>query len=458
MMRRLLMIGACALAVSACATTPSPHPDSASVIPPMAWQAAASGDHAVEPGWWRAFGDPALTAAVDAALVRNIDLAVAEARVREAEALADQARAGLFPTLDGSGGAQQARTLSALGQPSEAATGQVQLQVAYEVDLWGRVRNADAAARASLQASEFGRDARALSVASATARAYVTLLSLDAQLEIARSTLTSRDEALRLATRRADAGQTSRLELTQAESEQRAAARQIPALELAIRRQENALRLLIGDMPGRVERGRLEELVLPAPSPGLPSALLARRPDVAQAEAQLIATDASFASAQAALLPQVRLTGSLGELLVESLDPTTVWSLGGSILAPLFDGGRLAAGAEAAEARRDQAAFSYRGVVLGAFSEVENALEGVTRLERQAEEAQAQWVALENALFHARNRYRAGYASYLEELDAQRGLFNVELSLVQLQESRLLNAVALYQALGGGWTEQLPAS
>lgn len=187
-MRRFLLIGASALAVSACATTPSTHPESASVSPPMTWQAAASGDHAVEPGWWRAFGDPALTAAVEAALARNVDLAVAEARVREAEAFALQARAGLFPSLDGSGGAQQARTLSAFGQPSEAATGQVQLQVAYEVDLWGRVRNADAAARASLQASEFGRDARALSVASATARAYVTLLSLDAQLEIARST------------------------------------------------------------------------------------------------------------------------------------------------------------------------------------------------------------------------------------------------------------------------------
>lgn len=139
---------------------------------------------------------------------------------------------------------------------------------------------------------------------------------------------------------------------------------------------------------------------------------------------------------------------------MESSDPTAVWSLGGSILAPLFDGGRLAAGAEAAESRRDQSAFGYRGVVLGAFSEVENALEGVTRLERQAEEAQAQRAALQNALFHARNRYRAGYASYLEELDAQRGLFNVELGLVQLQESRLLNAVTLYQALGGGWTEQ----
>lgn len=452
-MRHLLIIGASALVLSACAVTPSPLPAEAGTRAPVAWRAESGPGAVVEPGWWRAFGDPALSAAVERALAHNIDLLVAEARVREAEALAVQARSALLPAVDVSVGGQQARTLGPLGQPSDAATGQIQVQSSYEVDLWGRVRNADAAARASLQASRFGRDASALSVAAATARAYITLVSLDAQLEVARNALQSRDEALRLATRRAEAGQTSRLELTQAEAEQRAAARQVPALELAVRRQENAVRLLTGDLPGSVERNPLASVDLPIPSPGLPSALLSRRPDIAQAEAQLVATDASFASARAALLPQVRLTASLGELLVESVDPATVWSLGGSILAPLFDGGRLAAGADAAGARRDQAAFTYRRVVLAGLSEVEAALEGVTRLEDQAREAEAQAAALQEALRHARNRYRAGYASYLEELDAQRGLLNVQLGLVQLQEARLLNAVALYQALGGGWSD-----
>lgn len=453
-MRRLLIVGASALALSACAVSPSPRPEAASVAAPAAWRADASGSAVVVAGWWRAFGDPQLTAAVETALANNVDLAVAEARVREAEGLAAQAGAALLPSIDAAGSGQQARTLSTLGRPSETGTAQVQLQAAYEVDLWGRVRNASAAARASLQASEFGRDASRLSIASATARAYITLLSLDAQLEIARNTLASRDQALRLATRRSQVGETSRLELTQATAERSAAARQVPALELAIRRQENALRVLTGNLPGPVERGRFESLALPTPTPGLPSALLARRPDIAQAEAQLVATDASLASAKAALLPQVRLTASLGELFVGSIDPLTIWGLGGSILAPLFDGGRLAAGARVAEARRDQAAFAYRGVVVNAFTEVEGALEGVVRLERQAEEASAQRAALQEALFHARNRYQAGYASYLEELDAQRGLFNAELSLVQLQESRLLNAVALHQALGGGWAAQ----
>ncbi|MGH8074924.1 MAG: efflux transporter outer membrane subunit [Lysobacter sp.] len=454
-MRRLLTAAALALALAACAITPSPRPEAARVVSPAAWRADAPGSAIVEPGWWNGFGDPRLAAAVETALANNVDLAIADARVREAAALSAQARAALLPAVDVSASAQEARTLSG-ARPSDSGTAQVQLQAAWEIDLWGRVRNADVAARALLQASESARDASALSISAATARAYITLLSLDAQLVIARNTLESRDQALRLATRRAEAGDTSRLELTQAAAERRAAARQVPALELAVSRQENALRVLAGDLHGTVLRGRLDELALPIPAAGLPSTLLARRPDIAQAEAQLIASDASLASAQAALLPQVRLTASLGELFVESIDPATVWGLGGSILAPLFDGGSLAAGARAAEARRDQAAYAYRGVVVNAFAEVESALAGVNQLERQAAEARDQREALQEALFHARNRYQAGYASYLEELDAQRNLFNVELGLVQLQESRLHNAVALHQALGGGWGPEYP--
>lgn len=456
-MRRSLLRGAATLALSgllsACAATaPGAPPAGAAIGAPEAWRADAAGQGVVEPGWWRALGDPRLAAHVERALERNADLGAAEARVREAEALAVQARSALWPSLNLSVAGQDARSLNAFGQPSESASVQPQLQAAYEADLWGRVRASDAAARASLQASRFGRDAAALSVAAATARAYVTLLSLDAQLAVARATLTSREEALRIATRRADSGHTSQLERSQAESERRAAAQRVPALELAVRRQENALRVLTGDAPGPVDRGRLADLSLPLPGPGLPSSLLTRRPDIAQAEAQLISADASYASARAALLPQVRLTGSLGELFAEGLDPVTVWSVGGSVLAPLFDAGRLGSQADAAEARRDQAAFAYRGVALNAFSEVEAALEGVSRLARQADEASAQQAALQEALTHARNRYRAGYASYLEELDAQRGLLSVELALVQLAESRLLNAIALYQALGGGWS------
>lgn len=455
-MRPPLSLFAAALALSAC-TTPGPKtapPPEAALNPPPAWRAASpSGQESVPADWWRAFGDPRLAELIGVALTRNADLGIAEARVREAEALAAQARAALLPTLNASGGVQKQRELSAFGTPAEPLAFQAQAQAAYEIDLWGRLRAGDAAARASLQASRYGRDAARLSVAAATARAYVTLTSLDAQLATARATLVSRQEAAARARRRAQQGVTSNLELRQAEGELEAAAQRVPALELAVRRQEAGLTLLVGeDGAGLVARGPLDALAVPQPAAPLPSALLARRPDVAQAEASLAASDASLAAARAAFLPQVRMSAALGGLEVQHVDPLTIWSLGGSVLAPIFDGGRLRGASDAAAARRDQAAFAYRKTALTAFNEVESALEGQGRLAEQEEHARLQRDAAARTLQHARKRYQAGNVAYLEELDAQRGLLATELALSQVREARLLNAVALYQALGGGWT------
>ncbi|MEW5687002.1 MAG: efflux transporter outer membrane subunit [Pseudomonadota bacterium] len=454
MKRTALLACAAVLALDGCTTVTGKPPAASVVVAPASWRAANVQGAPMARDWWAGFGDPQLSALVEAALARNTDVAVAAARVQEAEAQARTARAALSPTLDAAAGGQYARQLNALGRVTEGASGQPQLQAAWEVDLWGRLRALDAAGRANLQASQAGRDATALSVSAATARAYVGLLSLDAQLEVTRRTLAARAEALRVARRRADTGYTSQLERTQAEAEYQATARSVPALELAVRQQENALRVLTGDAPGPVARGAggIAALAVPTVPAGLPSDLLARRPDIGQAEAQLAASDARLAAARTAYLPQVRLTGALGRALVEGLDPVTVWSAGGSILAPIFDAGRRAAETDAAEARRDQAAFAYRGVVLSAFAEVENALEGTDRLAAQADSVTAQRAALAEALRHATNRYQAGYASYLDQLDAQRGLLAAELAAVQIRESQLRNAVGLYQALGGGWS------
>uniref|UniRef100_B0T9Y4 RND efflux system, outer membrane lipoprotein, NodT family n=1 Tax=Caulobacter sp. (strain K31) TaxID=366602 RepID=B0T9Y4_CAUSK len=453
MMRRLFSIVLCGLAVQGCAVGITPAPPAARVTAPIAWRApAAGGQPAVSPTWWDAFGDPELRHAVEAALLHNLDIAAAETRVREADALFVQAHSALVPTLTASVAVQDAQALNSLGRASDSATAQPQLQIAYEVDLWRRLRQADASARALLQASQYGRAAVALSIAGATARGYIGLASLDAQLQIARETLASRDEALRLATRRADNGVTSRLELTQARSEREGAAQRVPALVLAVERQENGLRLLLGGLPGPVPRGAISSLTLPTVAPGLPSELLQRRPDISQAEAQVRAADAALAASKAALLPQVRLTGSVGELFVQHLDPVSVWSVGGSALATIFDAGRLSSQVAGAEARRDASAYAYRHTVLNAFSEAENALEGVSDLTEQRTAAERQRVALREALHHATSRYRAGYASYLEQLDAQRGLLSAELAVVQLQEAQLSNSLTLYQALGGGWS------
>lgn len=455
-MRTALPVLATALLFGACAA-PGPKtapPPQAAVTPPAAWRAdAPSGQDILAADWWKAFGDPRLSDLVAAALARNADLGIAEARVREAEGLAAQSRAALLPTLNATGGVQKQRELSAFGTPAEPLAAQAQLQAAYEIDLWGRLRAGDAAARASLQASRYGRDAARLSVAAAAARAYVSLTSLDAQLATARATLVSRQEATDRARRRAQQGVTSNLELRQAEGELEAAAQRVPALELAVRRQEAGLALLAGeDGAGPIARGGLDALVVPQPAAPLPSALLARRPDIAQAEANLAAADASLAAARAAFLPQVRLSAAAGGLQVQHLDPLSIWSVGGSVLAPIFDGGRLRGASDAAAARRDQAAFAYRKATLTAFNEVESALEGQGRLTEQEDHGRLQRAAAARTLDHARKRYQAGYVAYLDELDAQRGLLATELSLSQVREARLLNAVALYQALGGGWT------
>lgn len=453
-MRRTLpfLVGLGLLAACAAPGPKTAPPPQAALTPPTAWRARTDmGEAAVAADWWKAFGDPRLSDLVAAALVRNADLGVAEARVREAEAQSRLAQAALTPSANLTAGAQKTRELNAFGAPTTTTAFQPQVQVAYEIDLWGRLRQANTAARASLQASGYARDAARLSVAAAVARAYVGLASLDAQLATARATLVSRQEATARAHRRAREGVTSDLELRQAEGELEAAAQRVPALELAISRQENALTLLVGDTPGPVTRGTLAGLAVPQPAAPLPSTLLTRRPDIAQAEASLIAADASLASARAAFLPQVRLSAAGGGLFVEHLDPVTVWSLGASVLAPIFDGGRLRAQSDAAAARRDQAAFVYRKTALTAFGEVESALDGAGRLAEQEDAAQRQRAAAASALDHARKRYHAGYVAYLEELDAQRGLLATELGLSQLREARLQNAIALYQALGGGW-------
>ena len=437
--------------LSACAT-PQPTPSVDVPAPAAAWRSQTPSDGlTVGAGWWADFDDPRLTALVEQALSSNTDLSVAAARVREAEAASAGARAALSPSVDLGVGVQDQRRLTDLGRVTETLAAQPEARVAYEVDLWGRLRDADAAARAGLQASRYGRDAAALSVAAATTRAYVTLLSLDAQLETARRLLESRNAALALIARRVDAGQASQLDLAQARADQAGVAQRIPALELAVARQENALRLLSGALPGPIERSRLRDLRTPTPSPGLPSSLLGRRPDIAQAESQLLAADASLASAQAALLPQVRLTAAVGQLFVERLDPISVWTLGGSVLAPLFDGGRRQAQADVAAARRDQAAWAYRGVVLTAFAETETALEAVVRLEAQQSRLGSQSAAAAEAVIRASRLYASGQVSHLEQLDAQRRSLEAELAVIQIQEARLNGAVAVYQALGGGW-------
>ncbi|TVV70328.1 efflux transporter outer membrane subunit [Sphingomonas solaris] len=433
-----------------------PRPDAppaSAVVPPAGWRTAVARGAPVGTGWWRAFGDPALDALVTRALANNLDLAVAVTRVEEARAQARLAEAQLFPSVDGVAAGSEARALSPFGIPTRSTTGQPAINISYDTDLFGRLRNASAAARAALLATAASRDTVALAIAATTASSYINLRALDARLETAVATLGARAEALRIARRRSDTGYTSRLELRQAEGEYRATEQLVPQARLAVTRAENALAVLLGEAPGPIARGLpLERLTPPAVPDGLPADLLRRRPDLFSAEQQLVAADRSLDSARAAFLPSVRLTGSAGLVLSSALpDPVTIWSLGGSVLAPLFDAGRLRAQADAATARRDQAAFAYRRTALTAFREVDDGLAAVLRTGEQVESLRGQVTALREALRVATNRYRAGYSPYLDQLDAQRQLLGAELSLIQARTDRLNALVSLDQAMGGGW-------
>jgi NodT family efflux transporter outer membrane factor (OMF) lipoprotein len=447
---------ACVLcvALAGCAAPDTPPPREAAVAPPVGWR-SADGSSAIQAEWWRGFGDTELTRLVDVALARNVDLAIAVARVREARAQVDLARAALFPTIDASAAGSHSRSVTAFGTAAVGTSAQPTVQAAYEVDLFGRIGDQVSAARDAWLASAAARDAARLSVAAGTANAYLTLLGLDARRAVVVQTIESRAEALRLARSRAQAGYTSELELRQAEAEYQGTAALLPQVDQGIARAENALRLLTGDAPGVVARGGvLDALVSPAfPDAGLPSDLLRRRPDIAQAELSLAASDASLSVARKQFLPSLRLSTSVGTVFANALpDPITIWTIGGSILAPIFEGGRLTANVEGAAARRDQAAFAYRKAALTAFREVEDALAAVGNLQRQRDAQEAQRAAVAEALRHASNRYHAGYSSYLEQLDAQRSLLTADLALVQLRADQLNALVTLYQALGGGWS------
>lgn len=443
-----------ALIAAGCAGPTIRTADIAPVQPAAGWRTDAGPTAPMSAQWWTRFGDPALVALVDRALAHNSDIAIAAARVREARANVELARSQLLPSLEFAGAGGRSQSVGPFGTPLLQTFSQPQIQAAYELDLFGRLADTTSAARSAYLASAAARDTIRLAIASATAGQYIALLGLDARLAIAQQTVSARADALRLASSRDRVGYSPRLELRQAEAEYDAARQIVSQLESAIVRTEDSLSQLAGNVPGAIARpGTLDALTVPEIPEGLPSQLLERRPDIAQAANQLAATDISLAAARKRFLPQLRLTGTAGRAFSSALaDPITIWSIGGSVLAPLYEGGRIRALAESAASQRDQAASLYQRTVLTSFREVEDALVSVKQADTQLELARHQVDTLVETLRLATNRYRAGYSSYLEQLDAQRGLLNAQLAAAALQTDALNARVQLYQAMGGGWS------
>lgn len=424
---------------------------------PTAWRSDSGPLGKTDSVWWRNFHDSQLNRYVDQGLRYNSDVLIARERVKEYQARVYAANSGLFPELDAGLSGTRARSQSAAtGLPVYGSVYKGNLTASYDVDIWGANRSAARAARSSLEAQKAAAAAADLTVVTNIASGYLTLLSLDEQLRVTQETLKAREEAWHLARRQYETGYTSRLELMQSDSELRATRAQIPALQRQISQQENALSILLGSNPGAIERAHFAQLTpLRLPSQ-LPSTLLNRRPDIVQAQRQLLAADATLASSQAKLLPSINLTASGSEqdnTLPGLLDnPLQLWSLGGSILAPLLNRQTLNAQVDISMSQRNQALYSYEKTVRNSFKEVNDSLDAITRLGEQLSELEGQQEVAQETLRIAQNRYRNGYSSYLDVLDAQRTLFSTQLNVVQVKNNLLLAQVDLYRALGGGWS------
>ncbi|TLD44971.1 MAG: Outer membrane protein OprM [Accumulibacter sp.] len=413
--------------------------------------------------WWEQFADPVLNDLVATALRENRDLMIASARVEQFAGNYGFVRSGLFPQLGASADARRQRDVGAVvlgaGQDNTFSTYNVVLNASWEIDIWGRIRRQTEAARAQLLASEEGRRGVILSLVGSVAGAYVNLRDLDRQLEIARATAKSRGESYELFKLRFAGGLISVLELSQNRSQYEEALATIPPLEKAIAQQENGLSVLLGRNPGAIPRGKsIDQLTLPAIPAGLPSELLERRPDLRRAEQDLIAANALIGAAKAAYFPTISLTGLFGYSSTSLSNlfqgENKVWNYGLPISMPIFTAGALAGQLQSAEAAQQQALFAYQKAIQEAFREVNDALINQDRTREQLHAQRRQVEALRQYAATAHLRYDNGYTSYIEVLDAERSLFNVQLQYTQTQQAEFQAMINLYLAMGGGWVNE----
>ena len=410
--------------------------------------------------WWQVFEDPELQGLIRTALKNNYDIRIAAARVLQAQAQLGITRADQFPSVSGGGNITSEQSPQIGPIPAyEVTLGQLTASAAWNVDFWGKYRRATEAARATLLASEWARKAVTATLVANLATSYFQLRELDLELEISKRTFDSRSESLQLTRTLEQHGFNSLLDVRQSEQLVYTAAAEIPDFERQIAQQENAISILLGNNPGDVPRGLkiYEQPHAPEVPAGLPSSLLERRPDVRQAEANLIAANAQIGVARAAYFPQISLTGTAGFESPALADlftgPAGIWTLAASLTQPIFEGGKLKSNVRLAEAQRQQMLLTYQQTIQGAFRDVSN---GLIAYRKNREFRIQQAHLLESAQDAARLshvRFKAGTTDYLEVLTNETNSFSAELGLAQAQANELIALVQLYQALGGGWQQ-----
>jgi multidrug efflux system outer membrane protein len=449
------------LLLSACIEATPPPALPPGDVPAAFEQARSNAPIWPTPDWWQGFGDAQLTQLMATAIANNLDLVQAAARLRQADARARQAGAALLPTLDLNGNVNslygRANGVSQSETDYSAALG-----ASYELDFWGKNRDALESANAARTASAADRATIALTVTASVADSYFQLLALRERIATAQANLKSAQDILNLVQRRTNAGYAAPADLIQQRAAMAAEQAVLPPLQQQELETRDALAILLGRPPENfaVAGDNLGVLAAPVVTPGLPSTLLTRRPDIAEAEANLTAAHADLAAARVAFLPDITLTATGGiaypalAAAVDTLPGTGLAAgLGAVLLQHIFDGGKIAAKTDEAKAREEELLAAYRAAVIAAFSDVENALGSVAHLAAQEAALREQVTQAEKVLGAAQRKYQSGYSDFLTVTDAERSLYMARDQLSDIRRARLVASVALFKALGGGWTD-----
>ena len=458
-----------AIAVSLLAgCTVGPNYHRPNVAPPPSFRdsvPATSAASLADARWFEVFKDQELQSLIHTALQRNYDVREAAARVEAEQAALGITRADQYPTVAVSADVTSQRISRGGSFPlpegfkQDRGFGSVASNLlSYEVDAWGRLRRATEAARATLLASEDNQKVVAMILVSDLATAYFNLLELDEELHIAQRTLATRQESLRVIQTRQNRGLATILDVRQAEQLVQVATEAIPSIQEGIEQTENQIKLLTGEDPGPIDRSQLgQQQLLPAVPAGLPSALLDRRPDIREAEQNLVAANATIGVVKAAYFPQISLTGLFGfqsnQLSSLFSGPTEAWQLTPQLTQSVFAGGRIKSNVRLAEAQQQIALVQYERTIRTAFREVADALVQYRKLKEIRDTQQALVATLQDRSRLSYRRYQGGVDTLLSALDADRDLFDAELRLAQIRRDELVSIVQLYRALGGGWQQ-----
>lgn len=435
---------------------------------PKQWRFAHNSSSKFIPNmfWWNQFTDPVLDQLINEAVLNNLDLKIAYANIEQFMGQYGSTRANLFPQISAMGDYAHTQSSNyAVGpyingmQRPELDAAKLGVAMNWELDIWGKLRRANEAARADLLSQEAIKNAVIMTLISDVAQTYIRLRELDKNLEITQSVVNSLTEELRIAKSRFDEGYSSELEVEQVDSEYQRRSAFIPMYEQQIAITENALNVLLSRNPMPINRGlSLEQLSLPAIPTGLPADLLQQRPDIQQAEQQLIAANARIGVATAQYFPQISLTGDLGQMSTQVatlfVPGANFWSVGSSLVTPIFTAGKIAGQVKSAESIQEAALANYKRAIISGFREFENALISNNKYKIQKEIQYKRVRAVQNYFNLSRIRYEEGYTDYITVLDSIRQLFDAQIELISAQSITLASSVNLYRAMGGGWLIQ----